>query len=124
MRLACSKVTLNRRTVTLLPVWRDIAVFLDATAEGERVGRRAAALAQQHGAHLVGVYGISHDSARPAETFVRGAIAIREVLTRQRLADEQKVIAAARYFGDLALEYGIGSEFRIVWRDGLHDDEI
>src|SRR3546814_793374 len=44
------------------------------------------------------------------------------VLTRQRLADEQKIIAAARHFGELAREYGIGSEFRIVWRDDLRDE--
>src|SRR3546814_14849996 len=32
------------------------------------------------------------------------------------------MIAAARQFGELAREYGIGSEFRIVWRDDLRDE--
>src|SRR3546814_18045656 len=77
------------------------------------------AIAQRHNAHLVGVYGVSHENAHPTETFARGTAAIRDVLTRQRLADEQKIIAAARHFGELAREYGIGSEFRIVWRDDL-----
>src|SRR3546814_15742025 len=31
-------------------------------------------------------------------------------------------MAAARHFGELAREYGIGSEFRIVWRDDLRDE--
>src|SRR3546814_9126610 len=80
------------------------------------IGCRAAAIAQRHNAHLVGVYGVSHENAHPTETFARGTAAIRDVLTRQRLADEQKIIAAARHLGELASEYGIGSEFRIVWR--------
>lgn len=108
----------------MLPIWRDIAVFLDATPEGEHIGRRAAAIAQRHNAHLVGVYGVSHENAHPTETYARGTAAIRDVLTRQRLADEQKIIAAARHFGELAREYGIGSEFRIVWRDDLRDESM
>src|SRR3546814_6846737 len=68
------------------------------------------------------LYGVSHENAHPTETFARGTAAIRDVLTRQRLADEQKIIAAARHFGELAREYGIGSEFRIVWRDDLRDE--
>ncbi|WP_324749799.1 universal stress protein [Sphingomonas sp. LY54] len=108
----------------MLPVWRDIAVFLDATTVGEHVGRHAAALARRHGAHLVGVYGLAQDSARPSDTFARGTEAIREVIARQRLADEQKVMAAARHFAELTREYEIGAEFRIVWRDDMHDEAI
>src|SRR3546814_6696190 len=70
------------------------------------------------------LYGVSHENAHPTETFARGTAAIRDVLTRQRLADEQKIIAAARHFGELAREYGIGSEFRIVWRDDLRDESM
>lgn len=108
----------------MLPAWRDIAVFLDATTVGEHIGRHAAALAQRHNAHLVGVYGVSHDKAHPAVSYTRGTAAIRGMVMRQRLADEQKAIAAARHFGELTRDYGIGSEFRIVWRDDLHDDGI
>src|SRR3546814_4047359 len=79
-------------------------------------------MSQRNKADLVGVYGVSHENAQPTETFARGTAAIRDVLTRQRLADEQKIIAAARHFGELAREYGIGSEFRIVWRDDLRDE--
>src|SRR3546814_20111497 len=79
------------------------------------------AIAQRHNAHLVGVYGVSHENAHPTETFARGTAAIRDVLTRQRLADAQKIIAAARHFGELAREYGIGSEFPIVRLDDPRD---
>src|SRR3546814_19856108 len=76
-------------------------------------------MSQRNKADLVGVYGVSHENAHPTETFARGTAAIRDVLTRQRLADEPKLIAAARHFGELAREYGIGSEFRILWRHAL-----
>ncbi|MCZ4344092.1 universal stress protein [Sphingobium sp. CFD-2] len=107
-----------------MPVWRDIAVFLDATPVGEHIGRHAAMLAQRHKAHLVGVYGVSHESLHPAETHARGSRAMGEVMARQRHVDEEKVLAAARHFGDLVREHQIGSEFRIVWRNALGDDGI
>src|SRR3546814_12167860 len=47
-----------------------------------------------------------------------------EVMARQRHVDEEKVLAAARHFGDLVREHQIGSEFRIVWRNALGDDGI
>src|SRR3546814_8080338 len=84
-----------------------------------RSGCRAAAIAQRHNAHLVGVYGVSHEKEHPTETFARGTAAIRDVLTRKRLADEQKIIDAARNVGELAREYGIGSEVGDVWRDDV-----
>src|SRR3546814_6183141 len=107
-----------------MPVWRDIAVFLDATPVGEHIGRHAAMLAQRHKAHLVGVYGVSHESLHPAETHARGSRAMGEVMARQRHVDEEKVLAAARHFGDLVREHQIGSEFRIVWRNALGEDGI
>src|SRR3546814_14114282 len=85
------------------------------------IGRRAAAIAQRHNAHLVGVYGVSHENAHPTETYARGTAAIRDVLTRQRLADEQKIIAAARPFGELRREYGLGSAVRILWGESLSE---
>lgn len=103
--------------------WRDIAVFLDATPQGARIGRHAARLAQRHKAHLVGVYGVVHTPLSPAASFARGA-AVAAVSRQQRLDDEQKALTAARHFAALTRDYGIGAEFRIVWRDRLIDDSV
>lgn len=105
----------------MLSSWRDIAVFLDATAEGERIGRHAAALAQGHNAHLIGVYSVVHTRVDSAASYVRGA-AVAAVNRQQIEADEQKALATARHFGDLTREYQIGSELRIVWRDSALDE--
>lgn len=107
----------------LLSGWRDIAVFLDATPDGERIGRHAAMLAQRHKAHLVGVYSVTHTPLHPAASYARGA-AVAAVSKQQREDDEKKALAAARHFGELTREYQIGSEFRIVWRDSVVDDSV
>lgn len=107
----------------MLTSWRDIAVFLDATPEGEHIGRQAAALAQRHEAHLVGVYGVVHTPVTPAESYARGA-AIASVSKHQREVDEQRGLTAARHFGELTREYQIGSEFRMVWRNSVTDDSV
>lgn len=106
----------------MLSEWRDIAVFLDASEVGERIGQRAARLAQHHNAHLVGVYGISRD-LHSADGFTRGA-GMKGLIVRRQLSDEQKALSAGRQFGNLSEEYGISSEFRVVWRDGQMDDAV
>jgi len=106
----------------MVPEWRDIAVFLDESPVGEQIGRRAALLAQRHKAHLVGVYGVPRDRTR-WDGYVRGP-GIKAHLKNRHLADENKVLAAGRYFGTLSEDYAISSEFRIVWRDGLMDDAV
>jgi nucleotide-binding universal stress UspA family protein len=106
----------------MISVWKDIAVFLDATAEGAKVGRHAAALASRHNAHLVGIYGVSHSATHPAESYARGSQAISDVISRTRLADEAKALTAARHFGSLAEEFGLSSEFRLVWQGGSGDE--
>lgn len=102
---------------------RDIAVFLDATPDGARIGRHAAKLAQRHNAHLVGIYGVTRTPLSPAATFVRGT-AVAAVSRQQVQADEQKALTAAHHFGELTREFQIGSEFRIVWRDSVIDDSV
>jgi hypothetical protein len=102
--------------------WRDVAVFLDGSPRRERIGRHAAALAQRHAAHLVGVYGVSHPSnLNPPKSFARGA-GINQVLERQRATDEVKILAAGRAFAALIRAYEISSEFRVVWRERQDDD--
>lgn len=108
----------------MLPVWRDIAVFFDASSAGEKIGLHAAQLARQHEAHLIGVYGVS--LTREMDRFAgqaRGE-AIRQVVVRRRNEEEQKVLAAGRLFAELSGQFGISSELRVVWRDGLDTDAV
>jgi nucleotide-binding universal stress UspA family protein len=104
--------------------WRDIAVFLDSSPAGLSLCRRAAALAKTHRAHLVGVYGAMpgrHD--HPSAGYARGA-GVSDLIRRQREADDAEALSAARAFSDLSAEYGVSSEFRVVWRDGVHDGDV
>ena len=105
----------------MIPIWKDIAVFLDASAEGDRIGRHAAALAQRHKAHLVGIFGMAHSALHPEESYARGTKALQSVFARTRLADEAKAVAAGREFAAISAEYGISSEFRIVWHNEGND---
>lgn len=109
----------------MLAEWRDIAVFLDASPVGERIGRHAALLARKHKAHLVGLYGIERPRGRGAfEGYARGQDAIRQVLEARRTAEEQKVLAAGRNFAELTNEIDITSEFRVVWNDNRDDEAV
>lgn len=103
---------------------RDVAVFLDASKRGEAAGRHAAALAKRHGAHLVGVFGVSRERAlHHASGYVRGG-AIRHLIHQQRLQDEKHALIAGRWFGELVDEFGVSSEFRVVWHDGPLGDSV
>jgi len=97
----------------LLSNWRNIAVFLDASPRGEKVGREAAVLAQHHNAHLIGVCGIKLLASHPSNSNVRGG-AIREAIEAQRRSEEQQALIAERWFIEFLQEYKISSEFRFV----------
>lgn len=109
----------------MLSVWRDIVVFLDASLPGEKVGAHAARLAKKHGAYLVGVYGLTRAAYGSAsENFARGSEAIRQVIVRQRSADENKLIRSGRHFARITEAEGVGSEFRVAWQDRLDDQNM
>src|SRR3546814_9229901 len=102
---------------------RDIAVFRDASPAGIAIGRHAAKLAARHHAHLVGVYGGSRwEDRHAAESYARGPDAIREVIERRRKQEESKALEAGRCVSELAQEYGINAELRVVWSDGPDHD--
>tara|TARA_R110002020_G_scaffold210743_1_gene416995 strand:- start:60080 stop:60928 length:849 start_codon:yes stop_codon:yes gene_type:complete len=108
----------------MLAVWRDIAVFLDASAAGEKIAVHAAQLARQHGAHLIGIYGVSLTSELDRFAGHARGDAIRQVVERRRGEEEHKVLAAGRRFADLSGQFGISSELRVVWRDGLDTEAV
>jgi len=108
----------------MLPIWRDIAVFFDASPAGEKIALHAAQLARQHEAHLVGIYGVSLTGEMNRFASNARGEAIRHVAERRRNEEEQKVLAAGRRFADLSGRFAISSELRVVWRDGLNTDAV
>lgn len=101
----------------MLPSLKDVAVFLDASPTGQRVGQFAAAIAARHQAHLIGIHGAAREHTG---AYVRGGAALQEVIDRRMESDERQGIEAGRYLAALSLEHGISSEFRVVWK---HDEE-
>ena len=106
----------------MLPQWKDIAVFLDASPRGDRIGQRAAQLARQGKAHLIGIHAVPRE-LHPADGYARGP-AIKGLLDSQRLAEEEKAATAGRHFAQLTLDHAVSSEFRVVWHDGTGEASV
>jgi nucleotide-binding universal stress UspA family protein len=109
----------------MLSRWKTIAVFLDDTPKGEKIGKCAATLAYRCGAHLVGIHGMSSNPAeRPSDSFACGKEAIHEVFARLRSAEEQEALAVDRVFTALSLTQGVSAEFRMIRSDRGDDDTV
>ena len=90
--------------------WKSIAVFLDDSPKGEKIGKCAAALAHRCRAHLIGIHGMSCNPAEhPSDSFARGKEAIDRVFARLREAEEQKALAVDRLFTALAQKRGVNA---------------
>ena len=99
----------------MLSGWKSIAVFLDDTSKGEKIGKSAAALAHRCRAHLIGIHGMSRNPAEhPSDSFARGKEAIDRVFARLRAAEEQKALAVGRLFTALSQKEGVSAEFRMI----------
>jgi len=109
----------------MLSGWKTIAVFLDDTPKGEKIGERAAALAYRCGAHLIGIHGMSCNPAEhPSDSFARGKVAIDRVFARLQAAEEQKALAVDRLFTALSLKQGVSAEFRMIRGHRADDDTV
>lgn len=108
----------------MLSTLKNIAFLVEQGGEHAHpgLGEHAAALAQRHGAHLIGVYGITTAAAHPSSGYARGASAVQEVTARRLREQEQKVISAGRHLADLSRRYSIGAEFRMVMLDHADGD--
>lgn len=94
-----------------------IIVCLDGSAQGNLLGGQAAALARRLGAKLIGLRSLTRPFPSPAETFARGAGAIRDVLKHQREAEQSVVLPARQDFEALARSFGLEAEFYPAWND-------
>lgn len=104
--------------------YRDIAVFCDSSDKGKNAIHHAARIAQRFNAHLIGIYGTSRPASRASDGFVRGSRAISHMLIRKRKEEEQKILDAGHEFANTTREYSISSEFRIVWRDTINENNV
>src|ERR1700738_594273 len=105
--------------------WKNIAVFVDATPEGEKRVDYAATLAQQCGAHLAGIHVVS--AGRPehrTDHYVVGEKAVRTWLASQKAADEAVTTTVRRRFEAISAKRDLSAEFRVIRRGGPDEDLI
>ena len=80
---AAGLCTAIRWVTGMLASWRTIAVFFDDTPEGTKVADQAAGIADRCGAHLIGIHAVrGHPGESSADCFVRGKLAIHEMIAR------------------------------------------
>ena len=99
---------------------KTITVFLDASPSGQRRVARAAALAQNWGAHLVGVYVVFKGvMSHPSLAYARSEKAIADVIDYERRVEDACGGATAEvgeYFRTLCAQLGVTAEFRPIQR--------
>jgi nucleotide-binding universal stress UspA family protein len=118
----------------MLANWKSIAVFIDDTPAGERIGDYAAGLARHFSAHLIGIHVVSgYPGEQSSDAFARGKVAVEEVIARKDAAEQEMSIAVGRRFAAVSRKEEISAEFRVIWSWGddaeavinsLHSDVV
>lgn len=94
---------------------KSLIVFVDASPAGEARTRYAIALAARHEAHLIGVFIATAAWKRnPADAYVTGPVAVREMVERHNLMDAAAAAAASRNFEAAASRERLTYEFRLI----------
>lgn len=102
--------------------FKSIAVFVNSTPAGEVRASYAAKMAFVHGAHLIGIFVVPPIFAgSPAESFVRGRLAVRQVIAGQQAKEAAAIDAAKRSFSVACIREDISFEFRFLHQDDFHD---
>jgi len=92
---------------------REIVVFVDARAEATGILEFTGALAQEHGAHLIGVFIQPEAPMTPSESFARGT-GIQDVIDAHRARFERIEAEHRALFEEIVRRQGIRSEWRSV----------
>jgi nucleotide-binding universal stress UspA family protein len=100
---------------------KSIAVFVDPSPAGLARTSYAVRMALRHGAHLIGIFAVPPVSGSPAESFVRGQQAVRQVIANTRSIETAAIEAARRDFSAGCAREGISFEFRF-FHQGTIDD--
>ncbi len=115
-------VTLGGTSGNFSMSFKSIAVFVDSTPAGEARATYAAKMAFLHGAHLIGIFVVpSIFGGSPAESFVQGRLAVRQVIAGHQVKEAAAIDAAKRSFSVVCTREDIGFEFRFVYQDDFHD---
>ena len=102
--------------------FKSIAVFVDPSPAGEARTSYAVRMACRHGAHLIGIFAVpSIWGDSPAESFVRGQQAVRQVIAGHRSSEAAATDAAQRNFSAGCGREDISFEFRHFRQDEVND---
>lgn len=94
---------------------KTIAVFVDPSPAGEARADYAVKLALRHRAHLVGVFVVPFGwDGNPAESFVRGQAAVRELIQRHTANEMAAAKTASQSFSTVTKREDISFEFRCL----------
>ena len=100
----------------MLNQFKSIAFFFGENEQGASIAEHAVALAQHHGAHLIGIVYLEPLYDRYVG-FARGEIAMQQTMEHLRKEYEQKMMHASQHLEELAHKHGVSIEFRVVWSD-------
>ncbi len=104
--------------------FKSIAVFVDPTPSGESRISFAARLACAHGAHLIGIFVVPPIfNGSPAESFVQGRQAVREVIALLKEREAAATEAAQQMFSCVCSREEVSFEFRSI-HSGDFDDTV
>ena len=92
---------------------REIVVFVDGRTGTSGILEFAGVLAQEHGAHLIGVFIQPEPAVTPSETFARGT-GILGVIESHRAQLEGIEASHRARFADIVRAQGIRSEWRVL----------
>jgi nucleotide-binding universal stress UspA family protein len=113
MRLATGARHAEERMGTM--AIKSLIVFVDPSPGGEARTRYAVRLAAEHDAHLIGVFITPTGWQRnPADGFVVGAVAVREMVERHSLFEREAAAGAIKNFEALAGRERVTFEFRCI----------
>lgn len=102
--------------------FKTIAVFIEPTPAGEARISYAATLASDYGAHLVGIFKVpSLIGGSPAEGFVLGHAAVKQVIAQHRARETEAIERAKRFSTEICNRQGVSLEFRCLM-EGESDD--
>lgn len=105
--------------------FKDIAVFVDPSPEGDRRLRFAAAIAERHSARLTGIYVAREQlDPHPCYTHVRGRHAIASMIQDWLRLQRCRTHQSSRRFSDLLVTERLGTDFRVVWKGSEADRRI
>lgn len=102
---------------------KSIAVFIESTPSGEARLAYAARLAHRHGAHLIGIFMVpAIFGGSPAEAFVQGRKAVKEVIALHHARETDAVALAKRSLSLVCSREGVSFEFRALSQGDLSDN--